>query len=113
MSFATVQKIADAVLFEGYILYPYRPSAIKNRQRWNFGTLYPRHFAQAQRPEEPWSFHSEIIVEGGPATRFDLCVRFLQLIAPAAGDNQDWDRGVVRNWTVRGLSMAETLNGLN
>src|SRR5438270_10386212 len=113
MSFATVQKIADAVLFEGYILYPYRPSAIKNRQRWNFGTLYPRDFAQAQRAEEPSSFHSEIIVEGSPDTSFDLCIRFLQLIPPAAADNQDWDRGVVRNWTIQGVRMVEILNGLN
>jgi len=26
-----VDKIARAVLYEGYILYPYRPSALKNR----------------------------------------------------------------------------------
>ena len=29
----TVEKIAGAILYEGYILYPYRPSSIKNRQR--------------------------------------------------------------------------------
>ena len=34
--------IAGAVLYEGYILYPYRPSAVKNRQRFNFGVLSPR-----------------------------------------------------------------------
>ena len=34
-------KVANAVLYEGYMLYPYRPSAIKNRQRWSFGILYP------------------------------------------------------------------------
>jgi len=42
MNFGSVEKIAAAILYEGYILYPYRPTAIKNRQRWNFGTLYPR-----------------------------------------------------------------------
>ena len=47
MSFEAAEKIADAVLFEGYMLYPYRPSALKNRQRWNFGTLYPRAFAES------------------------------------------------------------------
>lgn len=36
-----VDKIADAVLYEGYILYPYRPTAVKNQQRFNFGVLAP------------------------------------------------------------------------
>jgi hypothetical protein len=54
MNFASVEKIAAAVLYEGYILYPYRATAIKNRQRWNFGTLYPRIYAEAQRPQEPF-----------------------------------------------------------
>ena len=33
-----VRQIADAVLYEGYILWPYRRSATKNRQRaWRRG----------------------------------------------------------------------------
>jgi hypothetical protein len=36
-----VEKIADAVLYEGYMLYPYTASSLKNQQRWNFGVLYP------------------------------------------------------------------------
>src|SRR5688500_17118448 len=31
-----VQSVANAVLYEGYLLYPYRASALKNKQRWNF-----------------------------------------------------------------------------
>ena len=54
MNFAEVEKVAVAILYEGYILYPYRKTAIKNRQRWNFGTLYPRVYAEAQMPEEPF-----------------------------------------------------------
>ena len=54
MNFDGAEKIAAAILYEGYILYPYRPTAIKNRQRWNFGTLYPRVYAEAQRPQEPF-----------------------------------------------------------
>ena len=46
MNFDGVEKIAAAILYEGYILYPYRATAIKNRQRWNFGTLYPRIYAR-------------------------------------------------------------------
>ncbi|MGW6685472.1 hypothetical protein [Streptomyces sp. NPDC054961] len=39
--FATARHVADAVLFEGYVLYPYRASAAKNRLRWQFGVLVP------------------------------------------------------------------------
>jgi len=41
MKMEAVQKIADAVLYEGHLLYPYRASALKNRKRWNFGVLVP------------------------------------------------------------------------
>jgi hypothetical protein len=44
MNCEAVEKIASAVMYEGYILYPYRPSAMKNRQRFNFGVLYPRQY---------------------------------------------------------------------
>lgn len=39
--FGTARKVADAMLFEGYVLYPYRASAAKNRMRWQFGVLVP------------------------------------------------------------------------
>src|SRR5580704_18478607 len=41
MNLRAVEQIAKAVLYEGYILYPYRPSSVKNQQRWNFGMVYP------------------------------------------------------------------------
>ena len=31
------RAIADAVLYEGYLLYPYRASSSKNQVRWQFG----------------------------------------------------------------------------
>jgi hypothetical protein len=39
--FAAAQAVADAVLYEGYVLYPYRASARKNKLRWQFGVLRP------------------------------------------------------------------------
>src|ERR1035441_7492803 len=111
MTFAAVEKIADAVLFEGYILYPYRPSSIKNQQRWNFGTLFPRHFAQAQSPEEAWSFHAEMLLEATPQCTIDLRIRFLQLVPPASGDSHNWAEGFVRIRTVEALSLNELRDG--
>ena len=37
-----MRAIADAVLYEGYVLWPYRRSAMKNQRRWTFGGVYPR-----------------------------------------------------------------------
>ncbi|MEO6964433.1 MAG: hypothetical protein ABI076_00880 [Acidobacteriaceae bacterium] len=81
MNFSGVEKIAAAILYEGYILYPYRPSSMKNRQRWNFGTLYPRVYAETQSPQEPFRLVAECIVEAGAGdASLDLKIQFLQLL---------------------------------
>jgi len=41
MNWAPAEKIARAVLYEGYLLYPYRRSALKNQWRWTFGGVAP------------------------------------------------------------------------
>ena len=40
-TFEDVRPIADTVLYEGYVLYPYRADDAKNRVRWQFGVLAP------------------------------------------------------------------------
>jgi len=50
VNFDDARKVADAVLFEGYVLYPYRASAAKNRVRWQFGVLAPRAWTEARGP---------------------------------------------------------------
>jgi len=114
MNFASVENIAAAILYEGYILYPYRATAIKNRQRWNFGTLYPREYAEAQKPPEPFSFVSECLVEADESTRVDLRVRFLQLITQqrpsgvgATDSSLEWDEGVERTGELCGLRVHD------
>ena len=47
MNQAIVDKIVQAVLYEGYNLYPYRPS-VKNRCRWTFGGLVPASLQRSQ-----------------------------------------------------------------
>lgn len=96
MSFDAVEKIADAVLFEGYILYPYRPSSIKNQKRWNFGTLFPRGFAKTQSPEESWRFDTEVLVKVSDATAVTARARFLEVASPEGGGEQGWEEGFVR-----------------
>ena len=46
--FAAARSVADAVLYEGYVLYPYRASAQKNQMRWQFGVLAPRGYAAVE-----------------------------------------------------------------
>jgi hypothetical protein len=112
MNFTSVQKIAAAVLYEGYILYPYRATAIKNRQRWNFGTLYPRIYAEAQRPQEPFRLISECLLSPGDNTSLDIKVSFLQLLpqprtnSNLADPSLDWDEAVERTSDHCDLSLS-------
>ncbi|HTZ60236.1 MAG TPA: hypothetical protein VMB49_19135 [Acidobacteriaceae bacterium] len=115
MNFEGVEKVAAAVLYEGYILYPYRPTAIKNRQRWNFGTLYPRVYAQAQRPQEPFRMVAECLaVIDGEAT-LDVRLRFLQLIRQRGGMTEltdpslAWDEAVERTVEQSNLAINDLL----
>jgi hypothetical protein len=78
MSRPLVDQIADAVLYEGYLLYPYRPS-VKNRQRWTFGGLYPRSYSEARVGADPCMSQTECLVRMNRRTRLGVRVRFLHL----------------------------------
>jgi hydrogenase maturation protease len=85
MTTSLVEKIADAVLYEGYILYPYRPSAVKNQQRWNFGALCPESYSVAQGATESWTMQTQCLVRVGAGTSLTVKVRFLHLLARQVG----------------------------
>ena len=57
-----LDRIVEAVLYEGYILYPYRASAKKNLQRFTFGRVYPTAYSQAQHGAEPCTMQTECLV---------------------------------------------------
>jgi hydrogenase maturation protease len=80
-----VEKIANAVLYEGYILYPYRPTSVKNRQRWNFGALCPQNYSVAQGGTEAWSMQTQCLIDGGGHAALDVKVRFLHLLSREVG----------------------------
>jgi hypothetical protein len=79
MNLAQVEKVVRAVLYEGYMLYPYRPSAIKNRQRWNFGTLFPPSYSALHGEAD--TTRTDCLVAAGQEASIDIRVRFLQLRA--------------------------------
>src|SRR5215472_8126631 len=82
MNIEQVKEIANAVLYEGYLLYPYRHSAIKNRQRWTFGVVYPQEYSQANGGIEPWAMQTECLVawQEDSDTAIDVYVCFLHLL---------------------------------
>jgi hypothetical protein len=76
-----VRAIADAVLYEGYVLWPYRRSALKNQQRWTFGGVYPEaHAARRGGIDDPAELRAECLVEGDGTTSLDVRVRFLHVV---------------------------------
>jgi hydrogenase maturation protease len=81
-----VEKIAEAVLYEGYMLYPYRPSSVKNQQRWNFGVLCPRSYCEWQQGSEAWTMQTDCLVKADSSTRLAVKIRFLQIVRRSVGN---------------------------
>ncbi|MGW2108726.1 hypothetical protein [Streptomyces sp. NPDC001948] len=126
MSLDQVRSIADAVLYEGYLLYPYRASSHKNRSRWQFGVLGPPHATAASFGEEPEMEMQCLLAphDGPPAVTVHL--RFLQLqareVRSTGGDGVDapveqlvvdgvpvmsWDEAVEREVVLTALPLGE------
>jgi len=85
MNLTLVEQIVNAVLYEGYMLYPYRPSSVKNRQRWTFGGIYPQAYSLAQGGAEASSIQTECLVVSDQHAVLDIKVRFLHLLAREVG----------------------------
>jgi hypothetical protein len=86
MTLSLARLTADAVLYEGYLLYPYRSTAAKNQVRWQFGVLGPPGAAAAGVGEEA-GLAVECLLRTDPpddtpqdgAATVTLHLRFLQL----------------------------------
>ena len=93
MSTATdslVDKVAEAVLYEGYILYPYRASSRKNRERFTFGRVYPQAYSAAQNGAEPFVMQTECLAHlGETGGTFAGHVRFLHAMAREVSTAED------------------------
>ena len=80
-----VKKIAETVLYEGYILWPYRRSARKNQQRWTFGGVYPRAYSEARGEDDPWIMQTQCLVSGEEESTVEVKVRFLHVTERRVG----------------------------
>ena len=76
--FASARLVAETVLYEGYVLYPYRASAQKNQLRWQFGVLAPPAYARSTGSERS-SMRSEVIVDPGDHPQLTVRIRCLQV----------------------------------
>jgi hypothetical protein len=102
MSLDDVRRVADAVLYEGYILYPYRASSQKNRSRWQFGVLMPPAYAAAD-PSETTTARAECVFTRDGEPSVDVVVRFLQVqrrTRPGPGAPDTWDEAVEREASI-------------
>ncbi|MGW0818500.1 hypothetical protein ACWD00_35780 [Streptomyces viridiviolaceus] len=87
-AFGQLSAVADAVLYEGYLLYPYRRSSAKNRVRWQFGVLFPREWVESDGPVVPgvsgsadsWYQQTECLLRiRRPDASVRLRLRYLQM----------------------------------
>lgn len=102
MNLAHVERIASAVLYEGYLLYPYRPSAIKNRKRFNFGVVYPQDYGKAHN--ESFCIQTELLATRDWRMAMDVRVRFLHLTG-----REGWQETVEREVNAPALGIDDLL----
>jgi hypothetical protein len=60
------------------MLWPYRRSALKNRQRFTFGGVYPPGHSELH-PDDRCTMRTECLVRGGGDALLDVRVRFLHV----------------------------------
>jgi len=95
MNQTLVDKVAEAVLYEGYILYPYRASSRKNRERFTFGRVYPREYSDGQHGAEPCVMQTECLVRRTPGGSVGGRVRFLHAMSREVCAGEDPEHCVV------------------
>jgi hypothetical protein len=74
---AHARRVADAILYEGYLLYPYRQSSQKNQVRFQFGVLMPPGYLAVDPHEGPAS-QTECLLECDDDAQLSVLARFLQ-----------------------------------
>jgi hypothetical protein len=110
MNLDPVRQIADAVLYEGYILYPYRASAQKNQSRWQFGVVMAPGYAAAEESETSVT-RAECVLEHTGQPSVTVLLRFLQVQRQTSGD-ATWDEAVEREVEVTADAAALAGDGV-
>jgi len=93
-----LDRIARAILYEGYMLWPYRRSALKNRRRWTIGGVYPLGFDGSESSGDAREMQAECLLECDATPRFEIRLRFLHRVFRQ-----------VAAWTGEGLEEVDEL----
>jgi hypothetical protein len=125
-----VRRLADAVLYEGYLLWPYRRSATKNQRRWTFGGVYPEAHSR-RHPDDRCVMSTQCLLTAGDPDGLvvEVSIRFLHVVArdvvrdtPSGSERVDeltvagsrhlaWDEATEREITSGRLSLEDLLAG--
>lgn len=124
---ADVDSVIEALLYEGYVLFPYRRSAMKNRHRWTFGGIHPRGYSETTQSADRWFSQVQCLVEGDEATALEVEIRFLHVVdrqvytleagvrvpVPEARVGErvyaTWDEASERRWTLQDSSGTSSI----
>jgi hypothetical protein len=124
MNHELIEKITHAVLYEGYVLYAYRP-AVKNHHRPTVAGLFPQDYTSVNGNDDSAFLETQCVVIGNESTALDSRVRFLHLMDRKVGQirntriefvdslavgnkkYQAWQEAVEREVTVGTLSFGE------
>jgi len=101
-----VEAIARSVLYEGYILWPYRRSALKNQRRWTFGGVYPRAYSVSGHADDAWLMRTECLAAGerDAVVELDVSVRFLHIVERRVLRHDPGGNRFVDSMTVGGVT---------
>lgn len=78
--FEDTEKLVQALLYEGYLLFPYQTDSLKNRHRWTFGCLLPPGYRAVQRGDEPSFLHVDALVRTASSDCLHGALRFLHAL---------------------------------
>jgi len=76
-----IERLTQTLLYEGYILWPYRRSAVKNAQRWTIGGVYPPAFAEQSGGADRSTVRAECLIEACEGAEVEVTGRYLQVVA--------------------------------
>ncbi|MET0953847.1 MAG: hypothetical protein ABWX57_11200 [Aeromicrobium sp.] len=127
MNLDRARAVADTVLYEGYLLYPYRASSSKNQARWQFGVLGPPGALRDGLGEDTSMSMQCLLDHTAPSAAVVVHLRFLQIqrrqLVDGAGAEVpalhvdgttwlSWDEAVEQEHTVR-ADLGEHPDGLS
>lgn len=105
MNIAAVERVADAILYEGYLLYPYRRSALKNQRRWDFGIVYP---PGREADNEPSSMQTDCLVDSSGDAAVEIQVRFLHTFVREE-NTESWQEAVPRVVRLQAMTLSQLM----